>query len=163
MMISIIQGDIIDAGKSHLMWTGLYLAMYGTLVAQKHFMACAWMLEPALAFLPPVVVVCRNTMLSVTLLLWIEFFALLVICSGVEGAVSDEKSICPKPFSYCEGLLIEKDSQTIEAECVLYAGLILEGNCARSHQKDWWHEQGNKGVGDIPQQIGSQKRQLHSF
>lgn len=64
------------------------------------------------------------------------FFALLVIRDGAEGAVSDVKSICPKPFSYCEGLLIEKDSQTIEAECVLYAGLILEGElCMLSSER----------------------------
>lgn len=41
LMISIIQEDIIDADKLHLMWAGLYRAMYGTLVAHKHFMACA--------------------------------------------------------------------------------------------------------------------------
>ena len=72
--------------------------------------------------------------------LLIAFSALLVILNGVEGAVSDAKSLCSKPLSYCERFLIEKkDSLTIEAECVLHAGLtfpVLEGNCARSHQKD---------------------------
>lgn len=92
--------------------------------------------RPALAFLPPVVAVLESPVLSVTPTLSIAFFALLVIRNGAAGAVSDVKSICPKPFSYCEGLLIEKDSQTIEAECVLYSALILQGKCARSHQKD---------------------------
>lgn len=55
----------------------------------------------------------------------------------------------------------KKDSLTIEAECVLHAGLtlpILEGNCACSHQKDWWHEYGNKRVETVRtelQQTGS--------
>lgn len=167
MMPSIIQGHVIDGDKSDCMWTGFHCTRHGkvakTNIWYSDFILCTGgMVTPGLLlpFLLPAVDVVESTMLSV---LWIAFFALLVIRNGVEGAVSDVKSICSKPFSYCEGLLIEKDSQTIEAECVLCAGFILEGSWACSHQKDWWPERGNKRVGGIPQQIRTKKRQIHSF